>query len=80
MEQNVEFVAPDLPALLEAMTLCHHSKNLTLHTTGAHIEKVSMNWVQRFLHVIASPDIAYILMTIGILGIITETPPDWEPG
>ena len=74
LEQNViEFVAPDLPALLEAIDgYVTTPKNLTLHTTGAHIEKVSMNWVQRFLHVIASPDIAYILMTIGILGIITE--------
>jgi len=31
-----------------------------------------MGWVQRFLHAIASPDIAYILMTIGMLGIIME--------
>ncbi len=74
LEQNViEFVAPDLPALLEALDgYVTTPKNLTLHTAGAPIEEVSMSWVQRFLHAIASPDIAYILMTIGILGIITE--------
>jgi membrane-bound serine protease (ClpP class) len=28
-----------------------------------------MGWIQRFLHAVANPDIAYIQMTIGILGI-----------
>jgi len=69
----VEFVAPDLPSLLQAMDgYTTVPKGLTLHTAGATVKEVSMNWVQRFLHAIANPDIAYILMTIGILGIIME--------
>lgn len=74
LEQNViEFVAPDLPALLEAMDgYTTVPKNLTLQTAGVPIHEVSMGWVQRFLHAIANPDIAYILMTIGIMGIIIE--------
>ncbi len=74
LRQNViDFVAADLPALLEAIDgYVTTPKNLTLHTAGAPLNEVGMGWVQRFLHAIANPDIAYILMTIGILGIILE--------
>lgn len=72
--QNViEFVAPDLNALLETIDgYVTTPKGLTLHTAGVPVQEISMGWVQRFLHAIANPDIAYILMTIGILGIIFE--------
>ena len=74
LEQNViDFVAPDVPALLEAIDgHITAPKNLVLQTAGAPVKEVSMGWVQRFLHAIANPDIAYILMTIGVLGIIME--------
>jgi membrane-bound serine protease (ClpP class) len=74
LEQNViEFVAADLAALLEAIDgYVTAPKNVTLHTAGAPIKEVGMGWVARFLHAIANPDIAYVLMTIGILGIIME--------
>jgi membrane-bound serine protease (ClpP class) len=72
--QNVvDFVAADLPALLQAIDgYVTAPKGLALHTAGAPINEVSMGWIQRFLHAIANPDIAYILMVIGILGIILE--------
>ena len=72
-QKVVEFVAPDLPSLLKAVD--GHviaSKNQTLHTAGAPIKEVSMGWISSFLHTIANPDIAYILMIIGVLGIIFE--------
>jgi membrane-bound serine protease (ClpP class) len=74
LQQNViEFVAPDLPALLEAMDgYVTVPKGLTLQTAGAPVEEVGMGWIQRFLHAIANPDIAYILLTVGVLGIIAE--------
>jgi len=31
-----------------------------------------MGWMAKFLHAIANPDVAYILMTLGVLGIIFE--------
>jgi membrane-bound serine protease (ClpP class) len=69
----VDFVEPDLQSLLTAMDgFVTQPKGLTLHTAGAPIEEVEMGWVGRFLHAIANPDIAYILMTIGMLGIIFE--------
>jgi membrane-bound serine protease (ClpP class) len=47
-------------------------KGLTLHTAGAPVKEVEMGWMATFLHAIANPDIAYILMTLGVLGIIFE--------
>jgi membrane-bound serine protease (ClpP class) len=72
-EGVIEFIAADLPTLLQDIDgYVTTPKGLTLHTAGAPVEEVSMGWIQRFLHAIANPDIAYILMIIGILGIITE--------
>ena len=31
-----------------------------------------MGWAAKFLHAIANPDIAYILLTLGMLGLIFE--------
>jgi membrane-bound serine protease (ClpP class) len=74
LAQNVvDFVAPDLPSLLAAINgFVTQPKGLTLHTAGAPIHEVEMSWVSRFLHAIANPDIAYILLTIGVLAIIYE--------
>lgn len=69
----VDFVEPDLPSLLTAMDgFVTQPKGLTLHTAGAPVEEVQMGWMATFLHAIANPDIAYILMTLGVLGIIFE--------
>jgi membrane-bound serine protease (ClpP class) len=74
LSQNViEFVAADLPALLQAIDgYVTTPKNLTLHTAGAPVKHVGMGFITRFLHAIANPDIAYILMTLGMLGLILE--------
>jgi membrane-bound serine protease (ClpP class) len=72
-QKVIDFVAADLPALLLSIDGYMTSpKALTLHTAGAPVNEVEMGWIQRFLHAIANPDIAYILMTIGVLGIILE--------
>jgi membrane-bound serine protease (ClpP class) len=69
----VDFVAPDLPSLLKAIDgTVTQPKRLTLHTADAPIKEVGMGWVAGFLHGIANPNIAYILMIIGILGLIFE--------
>jgi membrane-bound serine protease (ClpP class) len=69
----VDFVEPDLQSLLTAMDgFVTQPKGLVLHTAGAPVKEVKMGWTTDFLHGIANPDIAYILMTIGLLGIIFE--------
>lgn len=47
-----------------------HSR--TLHTTGLPIKTVGPDWRSRFLSVITNPNIAYILMLVGIYGLILE--------
>ncbi len=69
----VDVVAPDLPSLLKAVDgKVTKPKGLTLHTAGAPIEETGMGWVASFLHAIANPDIAYLLLIVGILGLLFE--------
>lgn len=74
LAQNViEFVAEDRGDLLEKMDgFTTNAKGLTLRTAGAEVVEVGMNWWERFLHVLANPEIAFVLLTIGIYGIIFE--------
>ncbi len=44
----------------------------TLHLAGARIIVLDMGLRERFFHVLAHPELAYILMTLGTLGLIFE--------
>jgi len=44
----------------------------TLHLPGARIIVLDMGLRERFFHVLAHPELAYILMTLGTLGLIFE--------
>lgn len=48
-----------------------------LSTAGAAVERVEMTWAQRFLSMLAHPQIAYLLLTLGTLGLTIEL---WNPG
>ncbi len=48
-----------------------------LDTKDAHVEDLPMTWRFEFLKVLSDPNIAYILMTIGTIGIIAEL---YSPG
>jgi membrane-bound serine protease (ClpP class) len=50
---------------------------VTLHTTGATVIPVEMTLRQRILSTIAHPNIAYILLSLGTLGLTIEL---WSPG
>lgn len=49
----------------------------TLATANAEIRRVDMTRRQRFLGAIAHPQIAYMLLTLGMLGLTVEL---WNPG
>ena len=49
----------------------------TIRTAGAALEQVEMTWSQRTLSAIAHPQIAYLLLTLGTLGLTIEL---WSPG
>lgn len=72
-EKVIEFVAADRDDLLRQMDgFTTKAKGITLRTAGAPVREVGMNFWERFLHVLANPEIAFILLTIGIYGIIFE--------
>jgi membrane-bound serine protease (ClpP class) len=48
-----------------------------LHTAGAVLEEVSMTWRDRLLLIISDPNIAYVLMLLGIYGLFFEL---YNPG
>ena len=77
LELNViDMVAPDLNALISQLdgrqvTMLDGSV-VTLHTQGATINHVKMNTIEDFLYTIADPNIAYILLSLAMLGIMAE--------
>lgn len=77
----VEVIATDLPDLLKKLdgrTIKRFDGSETvLHTRGARVENLDMNWRQRILSAIAHPEVAYILFTLGTLGLTIEL---WSPG
>ena len=76
LKQNVvDYVAADLPALLraaEGRKVTVASGEITLAFTAAAVEAVERNWKERLLATIADPNIALILMMLGVYGLLFE--------
>jgi membrane-bound serine protease (ClpP class) len=72
----IDLVADDLDTLLEEIHGREIQRNddetLTLQTADATVRELEMSAFQRFLSTIAHPNIAYILMTLGGLGLYFE--------
>ncbi|MDD5312751.1 MAG: nodulation protein NfeD [Dehalococcoidia bacterium] len=72
----VDFLADDLGGVIrqidgKTVTLAD-GRTVTIDTDGAVIVRSEMNGVENFLHMISHPNMAYILMTVASIGIITE--------
>ena len=72
----IDIVAPNLDALISQLdgrqvTLLGGTV-VNLQTQGANIRTVEMNTIEKFLYTIADPNIAYILLSVGMLGIMVE--------
>jgi len=76
LELNViDLVAEDLSDLLRQMdglTVRMEIGEITLETTNASVEFIEPDWRYELLSIITDPNIAYILMMIGIYGLIFE--------
>jgi len=71
----IDLVAADLDDLLQqahGRSVAIDGETRTLDTAGAAIERVAPDWRSRLLAVIGDPSIAYILMLLGIYGLIYE--------
>jgi len=71
----VDLVAPTLETLLERIDgrkIAKNGKSLVLHTRDIRVERYPMGLRHRILSALADPNIAYILMMIGVYGIFFE--------
>jgi len=76
----IDLVADSLPALLteiDGRDVRMHDGVTVLDTAGASIEVIEQDWRSRFLGVITNPSLAYILLLVGIYGLILE---GYNPG
>jgi membrane-bound serine protease (ClpP class) len=77
----IDVVAKDIPDLLrkiDGRTISRFDgRREMLHLTGATTTSIDMTWGQRVLSAVAHPQIAYLLLTLGMLGLTVEF---WNPG
>jgi len=71
----IDLTASDVPDLLKAIdgrVVKTANGEVTLHTAGAAVQRFAPDWKLRLLSVITDPNVAYILMLIGIYGLFFE--------
>lgn len=71
----IDYVAPDIESLLGVLNglqveLPQGTK--TLNTENLQLEKHLPDWQSRLLSIISNPNLAYVLMLVGIYGLIYE--------
>jgi membrane-bound serine protease (ClpP class) len=76
LEQNViDLIADDLDSLLAALdgrTVTVAGNTVTLDLKGAEIRTIVPGWRDELLALITNPNVAYILLMLGIYGLILE--------
>lgn len=76
----IDLIAPTLDSLLKAIdgwTIKVQQTEVTIHTKNARIIEYELSWRDKLLDFISNPNIAYILLMIGIYGILFEL---YNPG
>ena len=71
----VDFIAEDLTDLLQQVhgrTAETGAGTVTLDTQGVVLRETNMNIIERFLSFLAHPDIAFLLLSLGGLGLAIE--------
>jgi len=63
---------PDLLEQLDGMEITVAGEPVTLHTAGLPANELPMSPLENLLHTITDPNIAFILMTLGLNGILFE--------
>jgi membrane-bound serine protease (ClpP class) len=77
----IDLIATDVPDLIKKLdgrtVRRFDGSTVTLKLAGADVRHVEMTFPQRVLSAIAHPQIAYLLLTLGTLGLTIEL---WSPG
>jgi len=76
LEQNIiDLIADDLDDLLrqiDGRSVTMAWGTVVLRTEGAPVERHPMNLIERVMHVITDPNVAYLLLSIGTLCLMAE--------
>ena len=79
-EGVIDYICPGVDSLLRAIDgdlAVTSSGTITMKTASAEVIEQEMNWKEEFLSILTNPNIAYILLLIGIYGIFFEM---YNPG
>lgn len=71
----IDLIASDETAMLSQLDgrrYLRDGQSLTLNTQGATLVFAEMGWRQQVLNTISNPNVAYLLMMLGLLGIFFE--------
>ena len=71
----IDLVAEDVDDLLARVSgrkVRVGQEEVTLDTSGARVRMVEADWRTRFLEVITNPNVAYVLLMVGIYGLFLE--------
>ena len=71
----VDFIAQDIDDLLrqlDGQTTTVNGREITLYTTNLTIRKLNMSVIDQFLFILADPNIAFLLLSIGGLAVVIE--------
>ena len=81
LEQNViDLMAEDVPALLQQLDgrkVTTSAGELTLATAALEVRTIEPDWRMQFLAIITNPTVAYVMLLIGIYGLLLE---GYNPG
>ena len=76
----IDLIAEDVPSLLAAVdgrTVATGAGKTALHTKGAILKEIPLGWRLEALKALSDPNIAFLLMTIGTIGLLAEL---YNPG
>ena len=71
----VDIISPDIPTLLseiDGRDVKVNDRSVRLETAGAHTQRLEMSLRQKVVNVLSTPDIAFLLLSLGSLGIFLE--------
>src|SRR4051794_37349648 len=71
----IDLVAPDLPALVRALdgrAIHRGATQVVLHTAGLPVRPLEISPLRAFLGVLADPNVTYLLLGLGWLGLFFE--------
>jgi len=81
----IDFVADDLEDLLQALdgfTVQLSDGPRTIHTSGVETDPLNMSFIEQFLLMLTDPNIAFLLLAIGVQAVLIEisSPGGWVAG